>query len=486
MRRLGFNFVLPFAALLIAGVAWVTVEACGDYGSADLADSIARELVATDPDEADPNAADPNEAERPAANLRSLGPDGLDALLALRDAAAAEEQPQIMQTLAGFPSKPSQRLARIDALVDQVAGQRGASISRLYWYTDLDTALTAAKSSGRPVLSLRMLGNLTDECSCANSRFFRTTLYANAELSKHLRENFVLHWRSVRPVPTVTIDYGDGRTLVRTVTGNSIHYMLDAQGRVIDGLPGLYGPKAFRRWLDETAVVAKAVDGMGDEMRAERLISHHKQRGDEIGRDWTADLKKVAPTVAEKLIEEETNRLKAAGRDSAEFPTATKAAPLAVSKTQVEILIVREIVASTEGLERATDEEIWTKIAALHAEDAKLDAASIEVIRRENPPTAEEAGRRAFGKYRVEDPIVRMVRNFESSIAVDTVRNEYLLHRQLHQWLADPAGHIEVEKLNERVYAQLFLTPSSDPWLGLVPADTYTALDNGGAVADKQ
>jgi hypothetical protein len=33
-----------------------------------------------------------------------------------------------------------------------------------------------------------------------------------------------------------------------------------------------------------------------------------------------------------------------------------------------------------------------------------------------------------------------------------------------------------VEPLNERVYAELFLTPSSDPWLGLKPDDVFTGL----------
>jgi len=37
-----------------------------------------------------------------------------------------------------------------------------------------------------------------------------------------------------------------------------------------------------------------------------------------------------------------------------------------------------------------------------------------------------------------------------------------------------------VNKLNEKVYASLFLTPGSDPWLGLFSTDLYTALDNGG------
>jgi len=82
----------------------------------------------------------------------------------------------------------------------------------------------------------------------------------------------------------------------------------------------------------------------------------------------------------------------------------------------------------------------------------------------------------------VEGPLVRMIRNFEGSIALDTVPNEYLLHRKIHDWFAagDIAG--DVAAVNERVYAELLLTPSSDPWLGLVPAGTYTALENGGVV----
>jgi hypothetical protein len=113
--------------------------------------------------------------------------------------------------------------SRIDALIDRVAGQRYACVSGLYWHTDFEKAKADAAASGRPILSLRMLGKLTEECSCANSRFFRTTLYAHEEIARPRRERFVLHWRSVRPVPRVTIDFGDGRKLDRTVTGNSVH-----------------------------------------------------------------------------------------------------------------------------------------------------------------------------------------------------------------------------------------------------------------------
>ena len=99
-------------------------------------------------------------------------------------------------------------------------------------------------------------------------------------------------------------------------------------------------------------------------------------------------------------------------------------------------------------------------------------------------PTAMDAGRLAMAKALVETPMVRLVRNFERSIAEDSVRNEYTFHRQIHQWLADgatTAGPITgLDMLNNQVYARLFLTPASDPWLGLVPPDTYTALPDEG------
>ena len=86
-------------------------------------------------------------------------------------------------------------------MIDETGGQKYCTASRIFWYTDFQAATRAAQASGKPILSLRMLGKLTDEYSCANSRFFRTTLYANAEISNLLREKFVLHWSSVRPVP---------------------------------------------------------------------------------------------------------------------------------------------------------------------------------------------------------------------------------------------------------------------------------------------
>jgi hypothetical protein len=82
----------------------------------------------------------------------------------------------------------------------------------------------------------------------------------------------------------------------------------------------------------------------------------------------------------------------------------------------------------------------------------------------------------APSKRLVEDPVVRIVGRFERSVAEDTVRNEYDLHGRVHEWFETGRAPAGLEELNERVYAELFLMPGSDPWLGLVPEDAYTAL----------
>src|SRR5215510_7278994 len=135
--------------------------------------------------------------------LRSLGPAGMQTLM-------KQYATEIDRHVADPTLTPSAEWQRISGALDTVSQQRNSYLSGLYWYTDLNAARKAAAESGKPILSLRLLGKLTDELSCANSRFFRTVLYPNAEVASVLREHFVLHWQSVRPVPVVTIDFGDG------------------------------------------------------------------------------------------------------------------------------------------------------------------------------------------------------------------------------------------------------------------------------------
>src|SRR5262245_9309094 len=127
------------------------------------------------------------------------------------------------------------------------------------------------------------------------------------------------------------------------------------------------------------------------------------------------------------------------------------------------------------------NDESWGRIASLHAPDANLDTSSAALIGSKNP-TAADAGRITRSKAIVENPLLRVMRNLARSIAEDTVRNEYLLHARIHEWLANSSAPAEADQFNAKVYAELFLTPDADPWLGLVPGDTFTALENNGLI----
>ena len=140
-------------------------------------EAVARRAVSESPAKSGPAIAE----------LRAAGPAGLQNLFELYG-------PEIERHIANPLEPATPEWQRLSAALDAVSQQKDSYLSGLYWYTDLAQAEAAAKSSGKPILSLRLLGKLNEEFSCANSRYFRTVLYSNADVSQALRERFVLHW----------------------------------------------------------------------------------------------------------------------------------------------------------------------------------------------------------------------------------------------------------------------------------------------------
>jgi hypothetical protein len=393
------------------------------------------------------------------AELRAQGPAGLNALF---QTYAREISEQVANPLLA----PTPEWQRLSTALDTVSQQKDSYLSGLYWYTDIEQAKSAARAAGKPILSLRLLGKLSEEYSCANSRFFRTVLYSNAEMAHMLRERFILHWQSVRPVPRVTIDFGDGRRLERTLTGNSIHYILDAEGRPLDALPGLYGFWPFFRGLEHAEQVFKQLQGMDDQNRSVALVNYHRARIDAITAAWVKDTGSYGGKIPEALLPR-------SGKGS---QAAFLVAPSAVTKMVTEVPILAGITRDAEMLGKITDESAWQRIAALHAADSLLDARSQALIRRQSANLLASSTPGA----QFDAQLSRLVNNFQRLIALDSVRNEYVLHTKLHAWLITDATRNDANALNEKVYAELFLTPRSDPWLGLYSPEVYTALGSGG------
>jgi hypothetical protein len=437
-----------WAAAVVSGALIATsrvASACGGYGVSEV-ERLAWSAVSED---AEARAA-------AISRLRALGQPALDGLIALwephEDRAEATELRE-----------------RLEVAIDQVAQQRFAAWSGLYWHTDLTAAREAAAASNKPILSLRLLGQLTDELSCANSRFFRTVLYPNREVAAALRERFVLHWSSERPAPKITIDFGDGRRIVRTITGNSVHYVLDPRGRAVDALPGLFGPKRFLKLLAVAGEMAGATAALEGPERAEALSRLHRERREALDRAFRREVLSVG------LDPESAGRLGRSPRwRGAGAPPAREAMPLAVSKRAVELPPLEALLPGTPAEVESSD-PVWARLAKRHGAGARLDARSRElvVVRLLGASLADCEG---------DTPMARKLRAFEQSIATDTVHNAYRLHRVVRGWFA--AGEVtdDLAALNERVYGQLFLTPRSDPWLGLVAPEAFSGLEGEGIV----
>jgi hypothetical protein len=390
----------------------------------------------------------------------AVGPKELDALLERYDRT---------------PDGPAR--ARLAARIDAVAHQKYATVSRLYWHTDLGAARIAARDQARPILHLRLLGNLDEDLSCANSRLFRATLYANQEVSRFLRERFVLYWSSERPVPRVTIDYGDGRRLERTTTGNSAHYILDEEGHVLDVLPGLYAPAAFLHELEGSLALAALARGKSADERARLIVDYQKERLAAAKRDW-------ARLTSTPWILGVARQPSTPARAEASLAAAQRAT---VSKMAIE---VRDLRMFAQDLAPETlsenDVAMWSTAGRMlygmgnptlgpQPSRRVLDETSRALIIRLHNEVP--LGLRATGQ-RLDALIARL----EQTLLGDSALNQLRLRPQIATEIVRRDGRTDFATLNAWIYAEVFRSPRQDEWLGLLPRDVFTGLPGDGVV----
>jgi len=338
--------------------------------------------------------------------------------------------------------------------IDKVAHQKYASVSGLVWHTDLASAQEAARTEGKPILHLRMLGSLEEDLSCANSRLFRSTLYANKRVSAFLRDHFILVWTSERPVPQITIDFGDGRKIETTGTGNSAHYVMDADGHVLDVLPGLYAAPAFLRELEGSLALAKKIAGASDADRQRALVAHHEHEIAESTRQLSLLDNVRIPGTYGSMVE------------MGQRMTITKAA--------IEVRPLRSLGAVlSEQAYSPTAVDLWER-------------AGRALYEKDGPHVLDEASRGLVVRLHAHSESEKLVvAKLERHILADTALNQLVLRTQISRELvrrlrADEPANFAT--LNTWVYANVFHTPASDPWLGLLPRDTFTGLPGDGAV----
>jgi hypothetical protein len=465
VRRLGFAALLASTSLLACSGAPVT-PATHD------APAITMNVTQLELDPLiDAALAEPETIPIVAAELRErFGSSALDHLIARH---RAEVLPADRHGLADQDMR---------ALIDAVAQQRDAHFGGLYWHRDLAEAERVAAAEGKPVLSLRLLGELTSEFSCANSRLFRTVLYSDPELARWLDDSFVLHWSSERPVPRVAIDFGDGRKLERTITGNSAHFVLDAQGRTLDVIPGLYAPAAFRQALSESVALHERLADVPPDHWAAVLAADHDRR-------FQASVSRMADELllVRGSLPDRTGLATwlATPASDGQRVAAIQAVPMAIGKSRIEAPILNAANGQLGGMGRQPgpvpvrepDDLERMMIGARLAGSVELHANAWTIIAAERPldrliPEAERA-----------NAWLGMQQALRVSIRQDTAKNALELAPRVHVELAKRAregGDLGLVDVDAWLYAKLFETPAGDPWLGLVDANVYTGLVEGG------
>jgi len=188
-------------------------------------------------------------------------------------------------------------------------------------------------------------------------------LFSNAEVSKFVRENFIAAWESVRPVPTVEIDFGSGKKLKRTVNGNIATQICTPEGRVIDIVPGMMTAEAYLGSLRD-ALVLYRIASEGDF----ESVLHEYHEANATGRARFVEV----PDVAKAAIERPMKVLLRLEETAAEIPDASKR----MIETPIRRLSVEE-----EALRADTELNLKERKPRIHAKLAEKPVTPEEITK---------------------------------------------------------------------------------------------------------
>ncbi len=126
-------------------------------------------------------------------------------------------------------------------------------------------------------------------------------MFSNEKIARYIDEHFEPSWQSVRPVPTVTVDFGNGVVVTRTLHGNVATYLCSSDGKVLDILPGVYEPETYLRRLQEYTLLSRYANSAGAR-RARTLSDYHERQAEAIERGhgpmWLVELQTRASSIA--------------------------------------------------------------------------------------------------------------------------------------------------------------------------------------------
>jgi hypothetical protein len=186
-------------------------------------------------------------------------------------------------------------------------------------------------------------------------------LFSRDNVAQTINTLFEPVWESVRPVPIVKIDFGNGKIITRTLNGNIATYVCSADGDVLDIMAGIYAPTKYLVNLRQFSLLSKWVDQNGKDKRGESLKEYHEYQEEALKKIGTAAmLVTVMPDMSKKAVIEKpvvrlftgtppaTGQNVAKGKPPEESPKAENADDLANWKVLAEDTRVNETVRRQE------------------------------------------------------------------------------------------------------------------------------------------
>ena len=230
-------------------------------------------------------------------------------------------------------------------------------------------------------------------------------LFSNDQIAAFVNVNFEPAWVSLRSVPIVRIDFGNGKVLTRTLHGNIATSVCTADGAVLDVLPGVYEPKTFTSQLRQFVLL-------------------HRW----LGQDRKNDLSKIRQY-----------------HDAQAQALAKGAGPLALGFASRR----------KNGGKRAPD---VTK-------DLRIEGPLKIVLRPASRPTSRLTLPTA-SNLPDEDDFAGLNAKLWSSLAEDTRINESTYRRMIHVYLAKK-GLIAPGEMTKWMYREVLHADLDDPYFGL-------------------
>jgi hypothetical protein len=158
-------------------------------------------------------------------------------------------------------------------------------------------------------------------------------LFSHDSVADFINSRFEPVWESVRPVPIIRIDFGNGTVLTRTLHGNILTSVCTADGLVLDALPGIYSEDVYLDRLDQLRLLARYAETQpAAAARTARLRAYHRGQAEALARNETpqrfVEKKRVAAITKariERPVEVVLEVPAPAGRQQAPAPPAKPA-----------------------------------------------------------------------------------------------------------------------------------------------------------------